>query len=390
MKFALPLLLAAAFLFGCAEGPEARYAGPSGEGVLVYDPEVGITRRGAEPVRDEQDLYTALDAAHGERRWEDVIRFSLAISDAYPEGSRIVDALIKRIEARLEAGRNPDPDEGLPNSIRVTDWLYLYLAPDHSGRLQQLMRDGANAEYINELRGMDVDRFIDGFEADAEHLYDSGQLELALADVRTLLTYYLPALEITRYRHRAAELGRDVAWLMYAADDNGGVIDVSADLQAMSPPPAVKADTLFILGHAQRRNGAHALAADTFGRLYRGAGLSDTDTRWRPYALLQQIHQTIESSKGFIYDQTPYEAALELLGEYELYMIENPNIADDLHEQFIVLMEDVYNVFIRRDLNAAETYGRVGESGAREYYLERAEDWEEERDQRTDELREAR
>src|SRR5690606_38553071 len=129
--------------------------------------------------------------------------------------------------------------------------------------------------------------------------------------------------------------------------------------------------------------------ANTFGYLFSGAGLRDTDTRWRPYALMWQINETMASSKGTGYDLLPYERALELLGEYELYAIENPNIPPSVHEEFIALLERVYGIMIERDLNSADTYSRLGESGARDYYIRRATDWEDERDKRVAALRKA-
>jgi len=50
-------------------------------------------------------------------------------------------------------------------------------------------------------------------------------------------------------------------------------------------------------------------------------------------------------------------------------------------------MEDVYNIMIERDENAADQYSRLGESDAEAYYLQRAADWGAERDQRIADLR---
>ena len=86
----------------------------------------------------------------------------------------------------------------------------------------------------------------------------------------------------------------------------------------------------------------------------------------------------------------PYERALELLGEYELYMIENPNISDSVHEEFILLMQEVYDVMIERELDAADQYSRLGEDGAEGYYFSRASEWEDARDKRIEDLRKAR
>jgi hypothetical protein len=237
------------------------------------------------------------------------------------------------------------------------------------------------------LRSEDVGTFVNRLVPDADALYNNGQLEMALYDCRVLVTYYLPALELRVFRNEVAELTRDVAWLTYAARDFGGVIEICDDLEAMNPGPSIKADSLFIRGQAQRRNGANANAAATFGFLYSGAGLRDTDTRWRPYALMWQIHQTMEYSKGWDYDLVPYEIALELLGEYELYMIENPNIPEALHDEFIVLVERVYNIMSRRELDAADTYWRIGETDAADYHTARAANWETQRDERIQALR---
>lgn len=385
------LLVASALLAGACSTPERRYRGPEGEGRLIYDPERGITRKGAEVNTTEQSLYIAMDQAWSQRRWSDVIVVSNQISESFPEGSRVVEAIVKRVKARFEFGRDNDPEVGLPTRVMLDQWIFLYLAPNHDNRLKRMMTlDVESRQFINDYREQSVNEFITKLEPDADALYDSFQLDLALQDCRTLLTYYLPALELREFRREVSELTRDVLWLMYATNAYSAVVDIAQDLRAMNPPPSVKGDTLFILGQAQRQNGAHTLAADTFGRLYRGAGLRDTDTRWRAYALMWQINQTMESSKGEIYDIVPYERAMELLGEYELYVIENPNISDSIHAEYLQLMEDVYGVMIYRAVNAADTYDRIGEDEARDYYLGRARAWEDERDTRVAELARAR
>lgn len=371
----------AAMLAGCAAGPDPVYEGPTGRGRLVYDPAVGITRQGADPAANEQILYDAASTAFRERRWDECIEYTRLITSQFPEGSRAVDALLLRIRANLEAGRL---ERGpLPRTVSLDQLLFLYLSPVHDERIQSLLRgDQESREFVLTLREQTVQEFLEDLRGDAISLYNSGRLDVAQQDVNTLTTYYLPALQLREYRRNVARLARDVCWLMFAARDNNRTIMVAEDLLAVNPPPTIKADTLFVLAHAQQRNGAHPVAASTFGHLYRGAGLRDTDTRWRPYALMSQIDQTLRTSKGFIYDLTYYERALELLGEYELYRFENPNIPNALHEQFVQLFEIVYDAMIARELNAADTYARLGEHGARDYHRELAGQWQQQRDRR--------
>lgn len=375
-------------LAACAEGPIPRYSGPGSGGPLIYEPGVGITRKGALPQTDEQAQFALVQQAFENRNWAATIALSLVQTQAFPEGSRVVEALLMRITSRLEVARDADPQSGFSQNITLERWMFLYLSPIHDNRLQELLnRDAETRTFVTELRALTVNEFVEKLAPDADALYDSGQLELALLDCQTLLTYYLPALELRRFRSEAAELTRDVAWLMYAARAFDATISISLDLLAMNPAPAIKADALFIQAQAQRRNGAHVIAANTFGFLFSGAGLRDTDTRWRPHALMWQINETMAASKGPAYDLVPYERAMELLGEYELYAIENPNIDSALHEEFIALIERVYNIMIDRDLNSADTYSRLGEDGAEEFYLASASEWEAERDARVAELR---
>lgn len=386
MKKLLPIIVL--LLAACAEGPIPRYKGPPGEGRLVYEPGVGITRIGTLPAANEQSAYAAVQAAYDDRRYDDAIFQSIQFIQAYPDGSRAVEVLLMRIRARLEYGRTTDPDEGLPKTVPIPQWMFLYLAPAYDTRLQSMLnRDETWREFIRELRSLSVDEFLQRIRPDANAMYDNDQLYLARFDCSELVTYYLPALELREFRRQAAELTRDVAWLLYAAGASDDVLTVTEDLLTMNPEPSIKGDALFIQGHARRLNGAHALSANTFGYLFSGAGLRDTDTRWRPYALMWQIRETMEYSKGKGYDLVPYEIAMELLGEYELYAIENPNIPVNVHEEFVLLLEDVYNVMIERDLNAADTYARLGESDAADYYVARAEEWRVERDKRASDLR---
>ena len=382
----LPLIFL--LLAACSDGTIPGYTGPSGEGRLVYEPGVGITRAGSDLSSDEQALFAAIQAAYDERRYEAVIGQSAPFIERYPDGSRAVEVLLMRIRSRLEYGRSQDLEEGLPKTIPLDQWMFLYLAPAYDVRLQNLLnREGTWREYISELRDLPIDEFFARLKPDANALYDSGQLSLARFDCTLLVTYYLPALELREFRRQAAELTRDVAWLLYGAGAADEGIAVTNDLGTMNPEPAIKGDALFIQAHAQRLNGAHAPAANTFGYLFSGAGLRDTDTRWRPYALMWQIRETMQYSKGEGYDLVPYEIALELLGEYELYAIENPNIPSTVHEEFALLLEDVYNVMIKRDLNSADTYSRLGEGRAAAYYVARAEEWRAERDKRASDLR---
>jgi tetratricopeptide (TPR) repeat protein len=288
-----------------------------------------------------------------------------------------VDAILLRIRANFEAGR-AGVQARLSKSLSLDRWMFVYLAPNHDDEFRALMASGEQTrEMATQIRAMPVQDFIEMLQPDAFAIYRSGRLDAAQRDVQTLANFYLPAIQLSRYRRDVANLGRDVCWLTYAAEDFNRTIFTAEDLLSINPPPGVKADTLFIMGHAQRRNGGSPIAANTFGLLYRGAGLRDTDTRWRPFALMWQIDQTMETSKGYIYDLVYYERALELLGEYELYRFENPNIPDSLHSQFIVLFERVYGVLVERHLNAADTYSRLGESDARDYYLARATETEE-------------
>ncbi len=360
----------------CAQGPEPMYEGPAGRGNFVYDPRVGITRSDAAVNQTEQSLYDSAAQAYSQRQWDECIALTRSITETYPEGARAVDALILRIRANFEAGRE-GTDGRFSKTIPLYQWMFIYMAPEHDDRLRQLRAvDEATRSQMAEIRALRVQDFIDWIEPDALALYRSGRLESAQRDVDTLVNYYMPAMQLTEYRRQVTELGRDVCWLMYAAQDFNRTITLADDLVSVNPPPSVKGDTLFIMGQAQRRNGAAVIAANTFGTLYRGAGLGDTDTRWRPYALMWQIDQTMAASKGYNYDVSYYERALELLGEYELYRYENPNIPAPLHAEFIALFETVYEVFAAREREAADTYARIGERRAAQHHMQRAVDYE--------------
>jgi hypothetical protein len=388
---ALCILPLAVLATACAQAPEPHYFGLAGRGRIIYQPGVGAVRKDAELSSDEQAVYVALESAFRDKHWAQAIRLSNQLTDRFPEGTHAVDAILMRIRARLESGRSYAPKKAVPRGIALDQWLFLYLAPIYDTRLQKLLNQGEEFRtVINELRAKDIGDFVNDLATDADSLYDSGQLLAAILDCRKLVTYYLPVLELRQYRTDTAELTRDIAWLTYAARDFDQVIALCDDLLSMNPAPSIKADALFIQGQAQRRNGAHALAANTFGLLFGGAGLRDTDTRWRPYALMWQIKETMDTSKGYIYDLVPYEKAMDLLGEYELYLLENPNISKQVHDEFVHLMESVYDVMIKRDLNAADQYSRLGEGGASGYYTARAAEWENKRDKRITELRKAR
>lgn len=385
MRPRVPALLAVFGLLcvlGCSTGPDPMYEGPAGKGTLVYKPGVGITRDGAQTDSSEQATWTAADKAFREGRWDECITLCTQMTLLWPEGSRIVDALLMRVRSNLEAGRS-GAEGAFSRAVPINQWMMLYLAPDHDSRIVALFaKGGETRETLTTLRSLTVQSFIDRLAPDADTLYNQGRLNAAQYDVNILTTYYLPTLQLREYRQQVIELARDVCWLMYASREFSQTIEICEDLLAVNPPPGIKGDTLFIMGSAQRRNGAAPIAAQTFGWLYRGAGLRDTDTRWRPFALLWQIHQTMATSKGFIYDLTYYERALELIGEYEIYRVENTNIPKGLHEEFLLLATQIYDVMIRRELNAADTYSRVGERKAAAYHEAMALEWEQLRDKR--------
>jgi len=383
LAFVLALLLV---FSACRKGPEPRYGGPPGEGRLIYEPGRGIVRQGSVVSGDEQSSFARVQAAFNEGRLEDCINLSLDHSRAWPEGARVVEAILLRVRARLESRRSED--SALPRGVALEQIMFLYLAPDEDARLKALLaRESDVARYARDFRQVDFAAFIDRLEPDALALNRGGNMAAAVQDCRTLINYYLPVQELREFRVQTAELTRNTAWLAYAAGDFEGALNSADELLAMNPPPTVKGDTLFIRGHALRRNGAHAFAADAFERLFRGASLRDTDTRWRPWALAWWINQIMATSKGPMYDQTPYERVLELIGEYELYRVENPGIPGTLQAVFTALARQAYDVLIRRDYNAADTYDRLGRQQARDHYLRNAEALERERDKRLARLR---
>ena len=385
----IPTLVAVLLFAACTSGPEPVYVGPTGLGQFVYDPERGITRKGSAVSTDEQSLFDQVEKAHDEGRWDDCIALSLTLTFAHPEGSRAVDAILLRLLSHLEAGRNPE--EGFAKSISLERWFFLYLAPVWDARIQAF-RD-AGGEAASELarhRNRPLGAFLVKIRPAGNSLIDTGHLAAAIEDLRILANYYLPAMEIDTYRLHAVELGRDLAWLAYAGGDYNLVIEIAADLDALNPPPPVKADMLLILGRAEAGNGAHAMAAYTFGQLFRGANLRDTDTRWRPHGLYWMILETTKKSKGPAYDIAVYEDALELLGEYELYLGENPSLSKEIRKKFERLIERTYQVMIDRAVNAANTYSKLGESGSSDYYLRSAESWKTARTKRLARVREIR
>ncbi|MCF6228557.1 MAG: hypothetical protein L3J82_07865, partial [Planctomycetes bacterium] len=317
------------------------------------------------------------------------ISHSVMQTEAYPDGARAAESLLYRIQARLELGRLGKKEGGFGGDMSISQWLFLYLAPASSSRLAQLAsKDAEFAIFIEKFRDTHIDDFIAKLPVDAGAIFGSDQLLAAQEDCRTMLVYYLPVQQISSLRITTANLTRDVAWLLYAAKAYTSVIELTADIRTLNPSPTVKADTLFVEGLAQKRNGAAPVSARTFEYLFNGAGLRDADTRWRPFALLQMIDQNIALSKGWEYDITPYERGIELIGEYELYLIENPNVSPWLRERFIGLVETLYDVFAMREREAARTHLHRGDDDSSvRYYLDKAERWEDEKYERMQALK---
>jgi tetratricopeptide (TPR) repeat protein len=370
---------------GCASAPDAVYQGPAGRGQLEYVPGVGITRRGALIDGAEQGRFDAMRQAFDERRWQDCIELSRELTAAAPDGARAVDALLMRIQARMETSRGDD--DPLARALLLSQWMFVYLAPEYDPRLRQLMDASAEArDNTRAVRELEPGRFIGAIRPSALAALRNGQLYAAQAECRVLLTYYLPALELREYRAPVLEACRNVLWLLFAAANYNRAIEAADELLSVNPAPAVKADALFIQAQSMRANDAHHVAARTFGLLFRGAGLRDTDTRWRPYALMLEVEQTLRTSKGYIYDLTVYEMALDLLEEYGLYRIENQNVPAAVHADMLTMLNDTFDVLVRRDRDAADTYRRLGRRGARDYYLARMDHWEEQRRRRLTDL----
>ena len=359
---------------GCKTGPEPVYEGPRGEGRLRYDPKNGIVREGAQATGSEQKLFEAAQRSFEQRQFDECVNYCEQLTLFYPEGSHAVDAILLRMNARIEGPRQPPLPA--PSRMPLSDWLFLYLTPSYDTRYINLVsRGGEYSDTARKVRELPYEQFMASIAADAEAIYDAGSLGPLVNDLHLLVTYYVPALDIREYRLRTAEMGRDVAWIAYAARDNDLALDAAKELGALNPPPGIKADALFVEGNSLAKNGGYALAAVTFERLFKGANLHDTDTRWRPYALYQLIVQTANTSKGPEFDISIYEKCLEYFGDYELYLIENPSVPKTLREKFRTLIAEVYQVFIDRDLNSAKTYGRIGQKAAAAYYEKHAEEW---------------
>ncbi|MCC6574574.1 MAG: hypothetical protein IT462_12385 [Planctomycetes bacterium] len=380
---AVVLILAGvlAMLTACHGGPVPVYSGPQGMGRLRYDKERGIFREGSQNVGGEVAMYEAARTALANKDWAKCVSLVDAQLKAYPDGGRAVDGILTRLEARLEAGR--PQSGGLPHVVSLEGWFFLYLSPSYDSRIKSFMaRGGENARIARELRDRSFEGFIEWISADARSFRNGGYLEPLSNDVRLLVNYYLPAMEFEDYRVRTAEIARNVVWLAYAAKAYDYVVSISADIHVMNPSPSVKADVLFVEGLAQMHNGAYSLAANTFNRLFRGANLRDTDTPWRPYALYWLIVSTTRKSKGPQYDIVPYEQGIELLGDYNLYLVENPGVSPVLRERFNQLIREVYEVMVQRDLHAAQTYALLGLADTRDYYIAHAEEWRKARDKR--------
>jgi tetratricopeptide (TPR) repeat protein len=368
-------------LQGCSSGPEPVYEGPRGQGRLRYDPKNGIVREGTQAGGSEQKLFEAAQLAFEQRRFEECIAYCEQLTILYPEGSHAVDAILLRMNARIEGPRQP----ALPAPARMalSDWLFLYLTPSYDSRFMALVnRGGEYADKARTVRELPYEKFMASISVDADAIFDAGALGPLVQDLHLLVTYYVPALDIREYRIRTAEIGRDVAWIAYAARDYDLALDAAAELNSLNPPPGIKADALFVQGNSEAKNGGYPLAVATFERLFKNANLHDTDTRWRPYALYQLIVQTANTAKGPEYDIAVYERCLEYFGDYELYLIENPSVPKSLREKFRVLIAEVYQVFIDRDLSAAKTYRKIGEKAAAAYYEKHAEEWRAQMDTR--------
>lgn len=206
------------------------------------------------------------------------------------------------------------------------------------------------------MRDLPYEQFIASISVDADAIYDEGYLRPLVQDLRLLVTYYVPALDVAEYRLRTAEIGRDVAWLAYAARDYDLALDATAELGGLNPPPGIKADALFVEGNSLAKKRRLPAGRRDVRTTFCGANLRDTDTRWRPYALYQLIVQTANTAKGPKYDIAVYEKCLSDSGDYELYLLENPSVPKTLREKFRMLIAEIYQVFIDRDLSAAKTY----------------------------------
>lgn len=369
-------------LSGCKSGPEPVYEGPGGTGRFRYEPGSGIVREGSKPAGGEQKLFDFAQMAFDQRRFNEAIRYCEQLTLSFPDGARAVDAILLRMAARIEGSRGED-NAGLPNSVALADWLFLYLTPSYEPRFQAFMeRGGENAAVVTRLRARTFEDFIGVLAPDADAITDDGQLRPLVRDLKLLVTYYIPAMDVKDYRLRTAEMGRNIAWIAYAARDFDYCLDAAAELTVLNPPPGIKADGLFVEGKSLMRNSAYPLAAATFERLFRGGNLRDTDTPWRPYALYELIVSTSRMAKGPEYDISIYEKCIELFGDYELYLLENPSVPKSLRERFRTLIAEIYQVFIDRDLQAAKTYRKLGQRISAEYYEKHAREWQGQLEQR--------
>jgi hypothetical protein len=374
MKRVLPVFCLLALLACACSSARDLYKGPGGVGRYRFDPERGIEREGANLNVDEQTLYRTAQRFCAEKNWGACIQACENLTRLYPDGQRAVDAILLRCTARIEGNRSED--EGPSDVVPLANWFTLYLAPVYDDRIRELLaKGGETAKLVRELRERSFESFIELMRPEGESM--SAEFKAIGEDIALLIDYYLPVYEVDVYRRRVAELGRDVAWLAFAARNYETAKDIARVLEVLNPPPGVKGDVLFIRGHALMRSGAHSFAADTFGQLFFTAKLRDVDTPWRPYALYWLIVETMAKSKGPEYEIQYYEVALELLEEYRNYLVENPNLSRPLRERFRQLTIDIHNVFIFRAEDAADTYARVNQGEGEAEYLKLADEWRE-------------
>lgn len=336
-------VLASVAVSGCRANPKHRYAVPSGQGRIAYDPERGIFREGTPVDVTEEELFRQGKVQFDDREFADAAATfrSLRTHPEFVDGARALDAIVMEAVALLEAGRAQD-----------SLWLVGDIAGSWFDPSETYWRNELPERLWNPVSESDVKPFIDGLRADA--------IEDSYAVTRDVFDYYSVGLGVSRERLLdVSRHARNLAWVAGLAGDDALSSRIAADLVARQPRGVIEAQALLILAQSEVRRELYEEARVHFSRIYEIA----PDATLRERALLGEIEAIIQQSKGEEYDRTLYDLASEKINEYKTDFLVQHN-THRLVGEFARLEQYVNEVIWNGLQKAASDYRRLFEPEA--------------------------
>ncbi|MCK6440019.1 MAG: hypothetical protein L6Q71_07445 [Planctomycetes bacterium] len=334
----------------CSVAERPPYRVPAGD--IRYTPERGIYREGATVDESEEALFQRGKSAFDKGNFAEAqeVFHTLRTSQEYADGARALDAIVLETIAALERGSDA--------VWRVEDVANAFHGD--KGAVSRVPENLLTREQADTLRSV------------AFRLSDRRALEESWRITEEILIYYAAGLGVVANIHlRVEQHARNIAWYAYLARNyelaelvTRTLIDRDPNKRIKEQTQMIQADTAYAVEYFEK-------SRETYADVYKNS----RDPDMREDALLGEVRSMLASSKGWEYDATLYEDIHNKIEQdYKLDLLQR-SPSKRRYKEFSEIEKVVNGVLHRKYLESAETFERLFDEKAAEWYRAKAEDF---------------